>query len=121
MGKIGGIMEFIRHLPTEALIGLIILMIGLLGWLFNIIYNLFKEWFSAWNKNMTSEFSDVKKEFIKVDEHFYKLDRKIDMLGIEQRSTDFALDALISNGRRYANLKEEEKQRLIRDYEFQNT
>jgi len=111
-------MEFIRHLPTEALIGLIVLMIGAIGWMFGIIYKLLKGWANSWNENWTKEFKDVNRNFVAVNEHFVRLDRNIDMLFIEQRSSDFALDELISNGKRYSTLKEMEKQRLIRDYEF---
>lgn len=43
---------------------------------------------------------------------------KLDLLSIDQQSTDYALEKSFSNG--YSNYKKEKKEQLIEEYEFKN-
>lgn len=113
-------MEFLAHLPKEIIIGLVIGLIGLCIWAFRIIYSLIKDRISLFDNKIDTGFKDVRDMFKDVSCKFDLYDKKIDLLFIEIKSSDFANDHFLSNGERYMDIKETEKQRLIRDYEFQN-
>lgn len=111
-------MQFLSQLPNGVLVSLVALAIILMGWMIKIIYSLIKKSVDSWDEKITSGFNQITTEFGKVDNHFIAIDRKVDLLFIEQQSSDFALDILISNGKRYSDLKGKKKEELIRDYEF---
>lgn len=111
-------MEFLSHLPTGILVGLIVVLLGAMGWMVKIVYKLIFNKLTEWSDKVSSEFASVKESFVKTDGHLEKMDRRIDLLFIEIKASDFANDHFLSNGERYIDIKEAEKQRLIRDHEF---
>ena len=112
-------MEFLSHLPTTVLIALIGALFIALTWAVRIIYKLFVKQIDVWSEKVSSEFKGVKDSIVDTNDHLNKIDKRIDLLFIEIKASDFANDHFLSNGESYIEMKESEKQRLIRDYEFQ--
>lgn len=64
---------------------------------------------------------NAEKFFDKIDGRLDKTDNKIDLLFVEQQSTDYALDkCLPSNGYGYMDHKKEKKTELLKDQEYVN-
>lgn len=112
-------MEFLKHLPTEIMVALLTIMFGLMAWAVRIIYKLILVFVNRESKAVEDGFKDVKNDFYEVKTHLVRVDKKIDLLTIEIKSSDFASDHFLSNGDRFMDIKEIEKQRLIRDYKLQ--
>lgn len=87
--------EYLKELNPSLLIIILFLLSGLLLFLVRFIIKQFDKYLE------------------KIDEKFKKIDKKINLLFIEQDSTDYALDqCLPSNGHGFLDYKKEKKKEL---------